>query len=78
MAEWFGRQSRLRFMPWEEWRATVSEYDARVTLDHITHSPNCSIAKASQRLGYTPRYTSLQAVQEAVAAMRGTEVFEHD
>jgi nucleoside-diphosphate-sugar epimerase len=78
MAEWFGQQSRLRFMPWEEWRTTVSQNDARVTFDHITHSPNCSIAKASQRLAYTPRYSSLQAVQEAVAVMRGTEAFEND
>jgi nucleoside-diphosphate-sugar epimerase len=37
-----------------------------VTWDHIAHSPNCSIAKARTLLGYEPRYTSLQAVREAV------------
>lgn len=67
MASWFGREARLRFLPWEEWRQSVSEKDARITWDHIAHSPNCSIEKARLLLGYQPRYTSLEAVQEAVA-----------
>lgn len=66
MAAWFGQPARLRFLPWEEWRQTVAEGDAQYTWDHIAHSPNCSIAKAQRALGYQPRYTSLQAVQEAV------------
>ena len=41
--------------------------EAAATWDHIAHSPNCSIAKASRLLGYQPRYTSLEAVQESVA-----------
>ncbi len=67
MAAWFGREPQLRFLPWEEWRATVSEKEASATWDHIAHSPNCSIRKAEQLLGYQPRYTSLEAVQESVA-----------
>ena len=67
MAAWFGQPARLRFLPWPEWRATVSESEAQATWDHIAHSPNCSIAKAQRLLGYAPRYSSLQAVQEAVA-----------
>jgi nucleoside-diphosphate-sugar epimerase len=70
MAAWFGHSPRLEFLPWEEWKETVIERDAKVTWDHIAHSPNCSIAKARSLLGYTPRYTSLEAVQEAVAAMQ--------
>jgi nucleoside-diphosphate-sugar epimerase len=66
MAVWFGQPARLRFMPWEEWRATVSEEEAEATWDHIAHSPNCSIAKAERLLDYRPRYHSLQAVSEAV------------
>ena len=34
--------------------------------DHISHSPNCSIQKARNLLGYEPRYTSIQAVRESV------------
>jgi len=66
MAKWFGRQAVLRFLPWEEWRALQSEKDARVTYDHIARSPNCSIEKARGLIGYKPRYSSLQAVQESV------------
>ena len=65
-AGWFGQSARLRFLGWDEWRATVSEQEAGATWDHIAHSPNCSIAKAEDLLDYRPRYTSLQGVYEAV------------
>ena len=68
MAAHFGKPARLGFLPWEEWRKTVTESQARATWDHIAHSPNCSIAKARERLGYAPRYTSIEAVIEAVHA----------
>jgi nucleoside-diphosphate-sugar epimerase len=67
MAAWFGQPARLRFLAWEEWRDTVSADEAEATWDHIAHSPNCSTAKAQRLLDYQPRYTSLQAVYEAVS-----------
>ena len=70
----FGRAARLRFVPWEEWREGVSEQDAEATWDHIAHSPNCSINKASRSLGYRPRYSSLQAVGEALDWMTEHEM----
>ena len=66
VAEHFGKRARLAFLPWDEWRNTVTELQARQTWDHIAHSPNCSIAKARERLGYAPRYSSLAAVIEAI------------
>ena len=69
MYAWFGQAPKLRYLAWEEWRKTVSEDEARATLDHIAHSPNCSIAKAQSLLGYQPRYSSLQAVTESVQAL---------
>jgi nucleoside-diphosphate-sugar epimerase len=66
MAAWFGQPARLKFLAWEDWVKTVSADEAQATWDHIAHSPNCSIAKAQQLLGYRPRYTSLQGVQESV------------
>jgi len=66
VASWFGQEARLSFQPWEHWRTTVSEQDATCTWDHIAHSPNCSIAKGQDLLGYQPRYTSLQTVREAL------------
>jgi nucleoside-diphosphate-sugar epimerase len=71
MAAWFGQPARLRFLPWQEWRTTVSEQEAAATWDHIAHSPNCSIAKAQRLLDYRPRYSSLQAVYEAVGWLMG-------
>ena len=67
MAAWFGQPANLRYLPWEAWKATVSTEEATATWDHIAHSPCCSIAKAQRLLDYQPRYTSLQAVYEAVS-----------
>jgi nucleoside-diphosphate-sugar epimerase len=69
MAEWFRQPARLRFLEWNEWKTGFSERDAKVTEDHLRHSPNCSIAKARNLLGYEPRYTAIEAVQEAVKWM---------
>ncbi len=66
VAAWFGRSAQLRFLPWEDWKKTVSPEEAEATWDHITHSPCCSIAKAKRLLKYRPRYSSLQAIYEAV------------
>ena len=66
VAGWFGHSPKLTYLPWEEWKTTVSEEEARATWDHIAHSPNCSIAKAQRLLDYRPRYSSFQAVYEAV------------
>jgi nucleoside-diphosphate-sugar epimerase len=66
MFKWFGQEPNLAFLPWEAWREQVHAAEAAATWDHIAHSPNCSIAKAQRFLGYQPRYTSLEAVQEAV------------
>ncbi|MCB0162497.1 MAG: hypothetical protein KDD83_30375, partial [Caldilineaceae bacterium] len=66
VAGWFGHSPKLTYLPWEEWKTTVSEEEARASWDHIAHSPNCSIAKAQRLLDYRPRYSSFQAVYEAV------------
>jgi nucleoside-diphosphate-sugar epimerase len=76
VAAWFGQAARLRYLPWEQWRATVSEQEATTTWDHIAHSPNCSIAKAQRLLDYHPRYTSLQAVYEALTWLIDQGVIE--
>ena len=67
MAAWFGEPAQLEYLPWEQWRETVTPEEAAATWDHIAHSPNCSIAKATRLLDFRPRYSSLQAVQEAVS-----------
>ena len=66
MAAWFGREARLQFLPWDQWKQTVSPEEAAATWDHIAHSPNSSIAKLRRLLGFQPRYRSIEAVQESV------------
>jgi nucleoside-diphosphate-sugar epimerase len=67
MALWFGREAKLTYLPWPEWKRDHSELEASQTYDHIAHSPNCSIAKAERLLAYRPRYSSLEATYESVS-----------
>ena len=69
MFAYFGQEAKLAYLPWHEWKAQTDATDADATYEHIGHSPNCSIAKAERMLGYAPRYTSLEAVQESVSAL---------
>jgi nucleoside-diphosphate-sugar epimerase len=77
VAGWFGKEARLKFLPFDAWRDTVSPEDAEATLGHLAHSPNCySIAKAQQLLDYQPRYSSLDAIYEAVQALVASGVVQ--
>jgi nucleoside-diphosphate-sugar epimerase len=66
VAGWYGKPARIRFIPWDQWRATVTEKEAATTWDHIARSPNCSIARARTLLHYEPRYSSLEAIRESL------------
>jgi nucleoside-diphosphate-sugar epimerase len=76
VASWYGREARVRFLPWEEWRSRVSEEDARVTWDHIARSPSYSIDKARRLLDYQPAYRSLEAIRESLSRMSWLPVQE--
>ena len=67
MFRWFGHEPKLSFQGYETWAATQDADEAKATWEHIARSPNCSIAKAQRLLSYVPRYTSLEAVEEAVS-----------
>ena len=66
VAGWYGQAANIRLLPWEDWRKTVTEKEASVTWDHIARSPHCSLVRAKARLGYEPRYTSLEAIRESL------------
>ncbi|HXM03316.1 MAG TPA: NAD-dependent epimerase/dehydratase family protein [Chthoniobacterales bacterium] len=67
IAAQFAREAHLIFQPWDQWKETVSPEEAAATWDHIAHSPNCSIAKAQRLIDYHPKYSSLEAVADAIA-----------
>ena len=71
VARWFGREAALRYQPWPEWRQGVAGEAAEATWSHIAHSPCASIEKARRYLGYAPRYSSLEAIREALAWLIG-------
>ena len=75
LASWFGQEINLRFLPWEEWKKTVSEKDANATWDHIAHSPNCSIEKARELIHYAPNYSSIDAIQESLTWLKANNQF---
>jgi nucleoside-diphosphate-sugar epimerase len=68
-AQWFGREARLAYLPWTQWRVTVSERDAALTWDHVRHSPCASIEKICRVLGFAPRFSAVEAARDAVAAL---------
>jgi len=65
---WFGKEPRIAYKPFEEWILDLGEY-AENTRGHVIRSSCHSIEKSRQRLGYQPRYTSLEAVHESLQAL---------
>ena len=66
VAGWFDQKPNLRFEPYDRFAATTEQQHAQTTWEHISRSPSISIDKAKRALGYAPRYTSLEAVAEAL------------
>lgn len=66
MYRFFGQAPKLSYLPYAEWAELQAPEEAEATLEHISHSPSHSIAKAQRLLGYQPRYSSIEAVEEAV------------
>jgi len=69
MYRWFGLEPRLSFAPFDQWKLTLEKRDADSSWGHIMRSSCVSIEKSRQRLGYNPRYSSLEAIQQSVAAL---------
>ena len=73
IAEYSGKGANLKFLDWPTWKENVSDEDARITWDHLIHSPCCSIEKARDLLQYQPRYSSIAAIQEALEWQKRNE-----
>ena len=67
--QWFGREPRLAFVPFDAWILGLEKRDAEVSRGHVVRSSCHSIEKSRQRLGYAPRYSSFQAIHESVRAL---------
>jgi nucleoside-diphosphate-sugar epimerase len=66
VAGWFGREPLLDLVDWSEFERRVGAEHAGVTRDHAGRSIAASIDRARDLLGYTPRYSSLDALHESL------------
>ena len=67
VARWFGREPALDFVDWAEFDRRVAPQHAEATRQHTFRSITASIARARKVLDYAPRYSSLDALHEALA-----------
>ena len=65
----FGHEPQVSYAAFDDWAKGVAPEDATATWEHIMRSPCHSIDKGRRLIGYAPRYSSLQAVQESVAVL---------
>ena len=63
---WFGREPVLEFVDAAEFEHRYGAEHARATYEHTERSIAASIARAREVLGYSPRYSSLEALKEAL------------
>jgi len=69
MYRWFEQEPRLSFAPFDQWRLGLTENDAHSSWGHVMRSSCVSIEKSRQRLGYQPRFSSLESIQQSVKAL---------
>jgi nucleoside-diphosphate-sugar epimerase len=67
VARWFGREPVLDLVGWDEFTRRAGSEHAEVTREHTSRSITASIARAREVLGYAPRYSSLDALHEALS-----------
>ncbi len=65
LAARFNVQPDIDYQAMEPWLDTIPSDFVEGARSHISHCSNCSIEKARRLLSYAPRYSSLDAVEEA-------------
>src|SRR5689334_2265041 len=66
VAHWFGREPVLEFVGWAEFGRQAGPEHAEATREHTFRGIAASIDMARKTLGYAPRYSSLEALYEAL------------
>jgi nucleoside-diphosphate-sugar epimerase len=69
VAAWFGREPALEFTDWPGFERAAGSEQAQITREHTARSIAASIDRARQVLGYAPRYSTLEALHEALTAL---------
>jgi nucleoside-diphosphate-sugar epimerase len=66
VAQWFGREPVLDLVDWDELERRIGPEHATATREHTFRSIAASIARGREVLGYAPRFSSLDALHEAL------------
>jgi len=66
---WFQKDPYITFKPFEDWVKGLDDAYAENSYGHVVRSSSHSIEKSRQRLGYHPRYSSLEAIYESLQAL---------
>jgi nucleoside-diphosphate-sugar epimerase len=66
VAAWFGREPNLDLVDWPEFERRVGAEQAGITREHTFRNLAASIERGRRVLGYQPRFTSLDALHEAL------------
>lgn len=62
----FGKEPKIKKVPFEEFKNLVGPQNAAITYDHIKKSLVCSMDKAYRHLGFVPKYDALSTISEAL------------
>jgi nucleoside-diphosphate-sugar epimerase len=76
VAGWFGREANIEYVDWPEFERRVGAGHATATREHVGRSIAASIDRARAVLGYAPRYSTLQALEESVRWLAANGVAE--
>jgi nucleoside-diphosphate-sugar epimerase len=69
MFEFFSREPRIEFLPWESWREKLGdEEQAEISYFHLARSGYFDISKEEKLLGYRPKYTNVDTIKIAVTS----------
>jgi nucleoside-diphosphate-sugar epimerase len=66
VARWFGREPVLDYVDWADFERRAGVSHADVTREHTFRGMTASIARAREVLGYAPRFSTLDALHEAL------------
>jgi nucleoside-diphosphate-sugar epimerase len=72
VAGWFGREANVELVDWPEFARRVGDHHAGATREHVSRSIAAGIQRARDVLGYSPRYSALEALRDCVRHLAAT------
>ena len=64
--EAYGHEPKIKYMPFEEMKKDMKPEDVKETIEHMSHSPSCSMEKAKRILDFEPIHSSVDTVLDAL------------